>query len=86
MKIFQLLKRNHLKKEEQKQLSSSDMCVIELTEEIIVNTTDRSPVDMLAFRISQQILRDNLCSVNTTDLGSPYTRYSVTVSIAVKKK
>lgn len=80
------MKRNRLKKEEQKSLPGNNVHVLELTEEIIVNTTDRSPVDMLAFRISQQILKDNLCSVNTTDLGSPYTRYSVTVSLAIKKK
>ena len=62
------------------------LVIYEITEEVIVHLDDKSPVDLLAQRISQEIVKNSLCEIKTTDLGSPYRRYSVSVKIAMKRK
>lgn len=56
-----------------------------MQETVMVKSGERSPADMLATRIGNEILRQGLCTVSKSAMAGGYDKYVIEVVIAKKK-
>lgn len=67
-------------------LDPDDYILYPMQETVMVKLLSQSPVDMLAARIGNRIIKEGLCNVSKSEMAGNYEKYTIEVVISKRIK